>query len=99
MKHVRLEGFEIPLNAAREPHGNLIFLARGKRNRRDADQVSNVIKCRVFDRWRIDSNFGALAEQIFDKAVEGLVGAVPYIIIVAREKGDAKIAGFHGRWL
>ena len=90
---VRLERFEIPLNAAREPHGNSIFLAR-----RETESTGTLTRSPVggnagfVDRRRIDADLGALAKQIFDQPVEGLVGAVPDIIIIAREKGDAKFA-------
>jgi hypoxanthine-DNA glycosylase len=40
---------------------------------------------------------GALPEQIADKPVQRLVGAVANIIIIARDQGDAEIFGLHVR--
>ena len=49
----------------------------------------------VFDRRGINADLRALAQQIADQPVERLVGAVEDIIVIAREEGDAKVAGLH----
>jgi hypothetical protein len=36
-----------------------------------------------------------LAKQVFDEAVQRLVGAVPNIIVIARKEGHAEVAGLH----
>ena len=50
----------------------------------------------MLHRRRIDPHLDPLAQQIADEPVERLVGAVPHIIVIAREKGHAEVAGLHG---
>ena len=50
----------------------------------------------MLDGWGIDADVDSLAQQIADKTVERLVGAVTHIIVIARKEGNAKVAGWHG---
>jgi hypothetical protein len=37
----------------------------------------------------------SLLKQVADEAIQRLVGAVPNVIVIAREEGDAEVARFH----
>ena len=51
---------------------------------------------RILDRRRIDAHLHALPQQIFDEAVERLVGAVAHVIVIARKQGHADVGRLHG---
>ena len=71
---------------------------RGSATDGTADQIAGRREGGIIDHRRIDSDAGALLEQIADQAVERLVRAVAHIIVIARKEGDSKVARLHGGW-
>ena len=61
----------------------------------NADEVAGWRERRVLDGRRIDTHVHALAKEIANEAVQGLVGAVTDVIVIARKEGDAEVAGLH----
>ena len=67
----------------------------GMRNGGDADHFAVGLEGRALDGGRIDANRRALAQQIVDQPVQRLIGAVPDIIVIAAEQGDAELGNIH----
>ena len=72
-----------------------IFGAAGDGDGGNVDKIAGRRKSWLGHGRRIHSNLDALAQQKFDEAVQRLVGAVPYIIVIARKQGHAKVASLH----
>jgi hypothetical protein len=96
---VRIEPFEVAAHPQWNGNGQAIFRAAGDRDRRHVNQIARGLERGLFHRRRIDADLNALAEQILDKAIQRLIGAIPHVIVVAREEGDAEVTGLHGAGL
>ena len=76
-----------------------IFGAAGNCDRRNVDEIASRFESRLINRRRIDADVHTLLQQVADKAVQRLVGAIPDIIVIAREEGHAEVARLHGAGL
>src|SRR6478672_6077729 len=82
--NVGVELAKIAPDARRNGDRNEIFGPLEHRNGRDADEVASRRKSRMLDGGRIDAYVRALPQEIADEAVQGLVGAVADVIVIAR---------------
>src|SRR6476469_5530691 len=96
MDDVRVELGEVAADMCRDGERKAIFGAPRDRHGGDADQVASRLESRLRHCRRIDADLEPLAEEIADQAIERLVGAIPHIIVIAREEGDAEVSRLHG---
>src|SRR4029079_12876162 len=96
MDHVGVELGDIAPDPWRDRDRDAIFIAGRDRDCRNADQVAGRRKSRMLHGRRINPDLHALPQQVADEAVQGLVGAIADVIVIAREEGEAEVARLHG---
>src|SRR3546814_12211009 len=62
-----------------------------------ADEIAHRLERGDIYGGRIDAHRHALVQQKTDKAIERLIGAIAYIIVIAREQGNAEVGRLHRR--
>ena len=97
MNHIGIELIKVSADARGNGDWHAIFGPARNRDRRNIHNVSGRRKSRLLHCRGVDAHVHALAEQIADKAVQCLIGPVPNIIVIARKKGNAKVARLHAR--
>ena len=89
----RLELSKVGAQSAGQAQGQAILAAAGQGDRRCGDQLAGRLEGRRVGRGRVHSHLGARVDQVGRQPVEGLVGAVTGVVVIAGKQRQAQAFG------